>query len=76
MDEVVLNAIEIVANVLYLIEHYADDPERVRQLTEMTRSSMEILLRHAAKQNTDQFKSRKLPVCCGRDSRRAQHKVG
>ena len=52
MDESVENSIEIIANVLYLIEHHVDDPKHVLELLEISKSSMEILLRHAAALDT------------------------
>jgi hypothetical protein len=51
LDEEVLVAIEVIANVLYLMEHHADDSDRVRQFAEIARSPMEKLLEHAASQS-------------------------
>jgi hypothetical protein len=48
MDEATGFLIEIVAHILYLIRLEADDPERVRQLTELARPAVDELLRRAA----------------------------
>ncbi len=56
-DEDVRNAIEIIANLTYLIEHHAEHSKGVRQLTEMGRSPIETSLRRAATKNTVESKS-------------------
>ena len=57
MDEDIRNAIEIIANLLYLIEHHAENSEGVRQFTEMSRSPIDTLLRHATAQNAVESQS-------------------
>ena len=47
MENSVGNAIEVLANVLYLIEHAADDPTRVRLYTDLAKPAVEILVKQA-----------------------------
>jgi hypothetical protein len=53
LDTTVENAIEIVANILYLLKHEADDPTRVHELVQMAEPSIALLLRSVATQPED-----------------------